>query len=39
MEKLNRYENATEFYNDTILHWPSKKSPAGQWILASFDEE
>ncbi len=39
MDWLNAYENATELYDDTIHHWPTKKYPPGQWILASFDEE
>ncbi|CAF1084489.1 unnamed protein product [Rotaria sordida] len=39
MDWLNKYENATELYNDAVRHWPNKKYPHGKWILASFDEE
>ncbi|CAF1161466.1 unnamed protein product [Didymodactylos carnosus] len=39
MDWVNKYENATELYNDAVLHWPNNKYPPGKWILASFDEE
>ena len=40
MDWFNKYEQATESYNDAKLRWPSRKThPPGKWILASFDDE
>jgi hypothetical protein len=41
MDWLNKFENATEFYNDAKQRWPLSPTnePPGKWILGSYDDE
>ena len=40
MSWLQKYEEATELYNDAKRQWPNNtQGPPGKWILASHDDE
>ncbi len=40
MSWLEKYEEATELYNDAKRRWPdNKQGRPGKWILASYDDE